>query len=563
MGLTSAMLVGFTGIKSSQSLVDAIDDNIANVNTTAFKSQRALLETQQYETIDPGSGPSEVTGGRNPLQIGFGSALASVQRNFDQGSIQATGVPTDLAVEGNGFFVVAAPTGEQLYTRDGSFALDARNTLVTPDGAKVQGFAADADGTIAVGTLGDVVVPVGVAAEAVPTSSVLMGGGLDAAADVAATGAIVQSNPLMTTGGPAAAGTALTDLVDSDGAALFTDGDVISVSGMQKGGLQLPDAEFTVGQSGSTLGDFAAFLQTAAGINTDPATGGTPGVTIADGDDPPPGTLLISSNLGEANAISLDGSTIRNATTGVLPFTFTATPATGDGVTTGFTVFDSLGNPVEVRLRFAMESRDSSGTVWRFYAESADAGDGNPAVGSGTLSFDQNGRLVGSTGTSLSINRDGTGAATPLTFELDFAGVNGLASPEGGSAVAMTDQDGHPAGTLVGYGIDADGVITGTFSSGATQVFGQVAVATFTNPAGLIANAANTFASGPNSGSPVVVAPRTSGAGSIRAGSLEGSNVEVSREFIGLITASAGFSAASRVVRTADDLLQELLLLTR
>ena len=107
------------------------------------------------------------------------------------------------------------------------------------------------------------------------------------------------------------------------------------------------------------------------------------------------------------------------------------------------------------------------------------------------------------------------------------------------------------------------GVITGTYDNDVEQVFGQVALATFTNPEGLVGLEDNTFAASANSGQAVVVAPQSLGAGRIEAGQLEQSNVDLPREFIGLITASTGFSAAGRVVRTADELLQELLLLVR
>ena len=90
MGLTSAMLTGFTGIKSNQYLMDSIGDNVANVNTTAFKTQRTLFETLFYDTIQGGTAPSETSGGTNPMQTGHGSGLASIQRNFAQGSIQDT-----------------------------------------------------------------------------------------------------------------------------------------------------------------------------------------------------------------------------------------------------------------------------------------------------------------------------------------------------------------------------------------------------------------------------------------------------------------------------------------
>lgn len=562
MGLTSAMLVGFTGIKSNQYAIDTIGDNVANVNTTAFKNQRALFETMFYRTLDGGTGPDENQGGTNPVQTGYGSALAAIQRSFTQGSLQATGVPTDLGIEGKGFFVLASPTGDQLYTRDGSFGLNTENVLVANDGAFVQGFAADGTGTIDATVLTTLTVPIGTTVPAEPTTSASLDGNLDSVTSVASTASVATSAALTTAAGPAVAGTALTDLVDAAGDPLFAGGDVITISGVEKGGIELPDTTLTVGTDVTSLADLASALEEALLINTDPATGGAPGVSIGDGVTAPAGALVITSNRGEVNAISLEATDIRNTTSGVLPFTFTSTPAVGQGVTTAFLAHDSLGNPIELRLRMALESKDDTGTVWRFYAESSDDTAGG-IVGTGTITFDQLGRYVSAAGTDVSIALAGTGAVTPLTFALDFEALTAVAGEDGVSTLVMTTQDGRPAGTLMAYDIGPDGVITGTFDNSATQVFGQVALATFTNPEGLVGLSDNTFAVGVNSGDPVVVAPRTGNAGRIESGALETSNVDLSREFIGLITASVGFSAAGRVVRTADDMLQELLLLAR
>ncbi|NOX59727.1 MAG: flagellar hook-basal body complex protein, partial [Planctomycetes bacterium] len=153
MGLTSAMLVGFSGIKSNQYTVDTVGDNVANVNTTAFKNQRALFETVYYRTLQDGTAPSGPTqGGTNPQQVGLGSRLASLDRSFEQGSIQGTGSKSDVAIDGDGFLVVQTPDGRQLYTRDGSLRIDAENKLVSSDGSVIQGFAADANGDIVTGS---------------------------------------------------------------------------------------------------------------------------------------------------------------------------------------------------------------------------------------------------------------------------------------------------------------------------------------------------------------------------------------------------------------------------
>lgn len=565
MSLTSAMLVGFSGIRSNSLAVDTVGNNLANVNTTAFKGQRTLFETLLYETVSQGTAPDGDSGGTLPRQIGLGSTLSSLQRNFLQGNIESTGFQSDLAIEGDGFFVLERADGELAYTRDGSFRLDATQTLVSSAGVPLQVFGANANGEITAGALSDLVIPLGTISQAVPTTTVVMDGRLDSGTNIASAGAVVTSLPLVTaSGAPATASTLLTDLVDDDALPLFSAGDVLTVNGT-KGGVSIKESTFVVSTTGSTLGDFAQFVESALGIDTDPASGGSPGVTVSDGSEYPAGALLIRSNFGETNAVELNAGSVTN-TTGARtsPFSFaTVAPAVGEGVTTSFKVFDSLGNPVDVRLRLALESKSPTGTTWRFYAESVDDTDLSSMLGTGTITFDVNGQFVGATGTDLGIDLAGVGSVSPLAFALDLSGLTGLAATDGSSDMVMASQDGAPAGILTGYSIDAVGIVTGTFSNQQTQVLGQVALATFPNSEGLVASSGNTFTIGPNSGDAAIVAPRMLGAGSIRSGALEQSNVDIAREFVNLITASTGISSASRVVRVADDLLQELLLLAR
>lgn len=566
MSLTSAMLVGFTGINSNSVAVDTVGNNLANLNTTAFKGQRTLFETLLYRTISEGEAPSDTTGGTLPRQTGYGSTVGSIQRNFQQGSIESTGFQSDLAIQGDGFFILQTGSGDQVYTRDGSFRLDASQMLVSANGAPLQVFAADAEGAIDIGRLSDLVIPLGTASEAVVTTEVLMDGQLDSSTNIASTGAVLLSRPLVTASGAAATDTtSLTELVNDSGVPLFNDGDVLAITG-SKGGIAIEATTFVVGETGSTAGDLANHLQTVLGINMDPATGGTPGVTISNGSEFPAGALVIHSNAGAISAVNLNAGSITN-TTGVVtsPLDFaTVAPALGGGnVTTSFSVFDSLGNQISVRLRAVMESKSDTGTTWRFYAESLADSDLSPVLGTGTITFDTEGQFVAATGTNLTIDRAATGASSPLTFTLDLSGLTGLASADGSSELIMASQDGAPAGILMGYSIDGDGMVTGTYSNQLREVLGQVALAVFPNSEGLRALSENTFTFGPNSGDAAVVAPQTGAAGLIRAGALEQGNVEISREFVNLITASTGISSASRVVRVADELLQELLLLAR
>lgn len=565
MSLASAMFTGFTGIQSNSVGVDTVGDNLANLNTTAFKSQRTLFETLLYRTISEGEPPGDVTGGTLPRQIGTGSGVSSIQRSFLQGGIDSTGFPSDLAINGDGFFVVQNAAGTQGFTRDGAFRFDATQRLVASSGDALQGFAADASGNIIPGALNDIVIPLGSTSDAIATTQVLMDGRLDPNSSLATQGAVVVSEPLVTaSGAPATPATDLTDLVNRDGVPLFATGDELRVN-VAKGGIAMPESTFIVGSDGSSVGDLTAHLEAVLGIQVDGAAPDPPGVSVSSGPDPAAGTIVIRSNPGGVNAVMLDSASIVNVSGAVTaPFSFaTQTPATGAGLTTSFGVFDSLGNLVEVRLRLSLEERSDSGTTWRFFAESANDTDLSPALGTGTITFDPNGRFVAATGTDLAIDRANVGSATPLLFNVDFSGIAGLATPDGSSDVVMASQDGTPAGIMQGYRIEEDGRVFGLFSNQTETVLGQVVVATFPNNEGLVAESGNTFVEGPNSGGPTIQAPQTNSAGTIVAGALEQGNVEIAREFINLISYSTGISSASRVVRAADDLLRELLLLAR
>lgn len=565
MSLTGAMLTGYTGIASNGVSVDVVGDNLANLNTTAFKGQRTLFESLLYRTVHEGEGPSATSGGTLPEQIGTGSQVSAVQRDFRQGGLESTGFPTDLAIDGDGFFVLAQPDGSQAFTRDGSFHLDQTQTLVSSSGAPVQAFGVNSDGTVNRGTLANLVVPLGQTGQAVATTNVRMDGRLDPTTNISSSPAIIASQPLLVGDGESAtASTSLTDLVDANQTPLFAEGDQIVINA-SKGGLDVTESTFIVGTTGTTVGDLVDHVSALLGIGSDPALGGTPGVRVSDGPEPPAGSLLIESNNGEINAVSMDSASIVNSTNPLAtPFSFsTLSEPVGRGVTTSFTVFDSLGNPVDVRLRAVLESKSDTGTTWRYFAESASDTDLSPILGTGTVTFDSNGQFIGATGTDISIDRSNSGSGTPLNFILDFSALTGLATTDRGSELIMDSQDGTPAGILTNFSVDLDGTVTGVYSNQQQEVLGQVALATFVNDEGLIAQSENTFVPGPNTGDPQIIAPQTGTAGSVNAGSLEQGNVEIAREFITLISASTGISASSRVVRAADDLLQELLLLAR
>lgn len=131
-----SMYSGISGMKANQTKMDVIGNNVANVGTTAFKKSSARFTDSLNQTMIHASAPTGGIGGNNPGQVGIGTKVAGIYKYMGQGSLQPTGRVTDMAIDGDGFFVVEK-NGEVAYTRDGSFSLDRDGNLVNPDGYKV------------------------------------------------------------------------------------------------------------------------------------------------------------------------------------------------------------------------------------------------------------------------------------------------------------------------------------------------------------------------------------------------------------------------------------------
>lgn len=153
MGLSSVMQVGLSGLSAAELTLDAVAGNLANLSTTGYKQSFPRFAAQIPQAQSPGQPPGGTGGGTNPVQIGRGVQLAEVAVNFSQGSLVATNNPTDLAVEGDGFFVLQTAHGERAYTRNGQFRINGQQRLVTADGDFVLGFAVDEAGNVIEGPL--------------------------------------------------------------------------------------------------------------------------------------------------------------------------------------------------------------------------------------------------------------------------------------------------------------------------------------------------------------------------------------------------------------------------
>lgn len=360
---------------------------------------------------------------------------------------------------------------------------------------------------------------------------------------------------------------------------LFTPGE-LSYTG-RKGGNTLAPSTFTI-TADTTVGDYLQFLTAASGIQTAtpgdppslpssvnriPGESGTldPGATITSD-----GRIRLVSNNGTGNAVEIPGSAFQLAatsgpgTTPNLGFT-TAQDARGQSASSSFLVYDSLGIPLDVRLTSVLESRDSTETTYRWFADSSGNDPLGPdhqiAVGTGLISFDGEGRLIRADNPFVTILRQDIPSTDPLVFELDFSQVTGFATPE--SSLVATRQDGSPVGSLTSYSIGERGEIDGVFSNGISRTLGQIRLARFTNPAGLQQHGENLFGVSFNSGLPVEGNPGDLGLGGIVGGALELSNTDTGANLIDLLLASTQYRANSRVISTSQQLLDELLNLRR
>src|SRR5581483_8376174 len=184
MALT-ALFTGATGLQTFSMALDVVGNNLANLNTTGYKTQRTSFRDLVYQTLNPGSAPSGGLGGANPAQVGFGVGVGSIDSLFRQGTITPTGRSLDAAIQGSGFFVLNNGTS-QVFTRNGSFAVDAQGFLVDPN----TGYRVQRTGTVGEGSattpgfqvpgVTNIKVPFGAGAAGIPTSTVQFQGNLSA-----------------------------------------------------------------------------------------------------------------------------------------------------------------------------------------------------------------------------------------------------------------------------------------------------------------------------------------------------------------------------------------------
>ncbi|WP_330396826.1 flagellar hook protein FlgE [Anaeromicrobium sediminis] len=443
----SAMYSGVSGMQAHQVKLDVISNNIANINTVGYKAQTVSFEEVYSQTLNGATAPSDSgRGGTNPMQLGHGVTVSSINTINTQGSMQLTGGTTDFAIDGDGYFIVQDPSGAYMFTRAGNFGLDTDGNLVTADGLYVCGwqeYEALPDGTYVFDTTKDP-EPINIFSDEYnknknniapkATENVVLNGNLDA-----------SESP-----------------------------------------------------KGSGTSDI-----------------GTP-------------------------------------------------PETAD-FTMPFTAYDDLGNDYEVDVNFTkcyVDDSDPDNPVTTWYWEMPSDGSSSS---SGYIKFDKDGNIVEEDGfdtkVDVEVTPDSSTGTGSFTMTIDFESVSMY---DAESSVNPLNVDGYPSAELNDFYIGADGVIMGVYSNGQQQPLGMMSLATFSNPAGLERVGNNLFMATANSGDfNQAYAPGTQGAGTLSVGFLEMSNVDLSSEFTEMVIAQRGFQANSRIITTADEMIQELINLKR
>ena len=247
----------------------------------------------------------------------------------------------------------------------------------------------------------------------------------------------------------------------------------------------------------------------------------------------------------------------------------TPTSATNDAKVT-YTVYDSLGAPHDVQITFTYGGISTTTGLpewsWEYAYKDASGAYVTPTTGNGgTLTFDSDGQLSNASPLgSITIPTAAMNGSTDTTFDVDFSNITSLVTGTSRSDVAMTYQDGVMSGRVTDLTVDSNtGQVILQYSNGLREPLGQLAVARFNNPTGLLRKGHTSFAESLASGTPNIGAAATGGRGTITPGYLEASNVDMANEFTNMILAQRGFQAQTRVITTSDEMLAELVNLKR
>lgn len=566
-----AMNSAISGLKNHQTMMDVISNNIANVNTTGFKSSRVTFQTLLAQTIR-GSIPGAIgSGGQDSIQIGLGMAISGVDKLNTQGVLSNTSKLTDMAISGDGYFIMTDGY-RKFYSRDGAFDLDSTGALISPStGLRVNGWVAETNASgqkvinSAMPPSAPLTIPLGAGVNAKSSSMVSFNGNLNGSSTDLVSSGVVESSTVAS---------AISFATTATDALTFTYG----------GKTYNATISTALTKNASTIADLATAV--AAAVNAALTAGGETDVVQVTASD----SASVSAEGGlvfkAAKSLSFGSSPSSNLELGAA---LKGRASTGlESMTTSIVAYDTLGMAHELTVKFQKQVPTAAGVTpavgsntWKWTVANLDAGttlkaDTVSGQAFGFVSFDPTGKFQSAAtstvagATAPATLTDLTGSRVTLNFAngqaqgqqllLDFTRMTQL---QDGNTVSAVENDGHPTGTLTSFTVGSNGVITGSYSNGVQEALGQIALATFANPSGLSLVSQNLMSESANSGIPQVGVPGAGSRGQINGGQLELSNVDLSVQFTDMIRAERGFQANSRIITTSDEMLQDLVNLKR
>ncbi len=559
--MSFALSAGVTGLQAHQKMLDIAGNNLANVNSTAFKASRITFSELLSETIKKASQPTANVGGTNPQQMGSGVGVSGISPDMSQGNIVNTSNALDVAIEGEGYFVVN--DGERdLYTRAGAFAVDEDSMLVDPSsGYRVQriGDEGEIDGFQTPGD-SNIHVPYDVSMPARATSSIVVSGNLsaDESSDTVQTNKITSSVAYSYDDGTVATETTQIDQLDQFSDGSEADGQLgsgqsgtITISGYHSDGTEFSSGlTFTV-NSGTTLRDLIDHL------NNNVLSGATASLVN--------GQIRITD---DTSGYSMSDMSLSYSGDGSLtvPSYFEVTTVGGEEVkNVNIAIYDSQGGKHVLSGAFV---RTDTINEWDMVLTSVtgdvyEIGPDNRRIEGITFNASDGSYsgLEDESATAEFMVTFANDPSNPQTIDLDLGTIgsfDGLTQFAGNSTAVAQEQDGYEAGSLSSVSVNNEGIVVGSFSNGIKKNIATLQIALFQNTSGLENAGSGYFIPSANSGEAVTTQAMTGGAGSIHGGALEKSNADVATEFVNLIQAQNGYQANARTIKVANDILAEL-----
>ena len=521
----ASFFIPLTGLTSDSTALNTIANDLANMNTTAYKAQSVNFSDLFYQQI--GS-----TGSGDPIQRGSGTQVASIGTNFTTGSANPTGVDTDVALQGDGFFMIS-DGGSEYLTRAGHFSMDNAGNLITSSGLSVMGYPAVKGVVNTNAPLTALNIPKNQAQAPQATTSFGMTATLNSQAAIGDTkGTTVK----------------VYDSLGHDYEATVT---YTKTANNQWGySISLPDTLTANSNTAAGVSTINYNFGGGAGSRVDPATNLTiTGPTAAGGTATivapvvKPGEALGSVGTAGTYADDLSKAIAAAGIVVAGPNAVTVTTNGGQLTITG-TNISTTGSVIQ---------------------------DPVSTNASGSLLFDSSGNLVSPASNVAGITFSGlSDGAAVMNMTWDLYGANGSGTlsqveiPNTASSgapptlsVSKSSQDGFASGQYSGFSIGSDGSITASFSNGQKLNVGQLALANVVNLQGLKAVGGGQYETTLASGTATVGVSGSAGLGTMVGGALEGSNVNISAEFSNLIIAQRAFEANSKAVTTFDTITQE------